>query len=84
MAAKKLIPGIIAILISAPLNILEKRIRERSKKLSEEFIKERMDYTKQFLKHANIYDYKIINEEDKLNNAVSKVQKIIKTVVDKP
>lgn len=82
--AKKLIPGITAILINAPLNILEKRIRERSKNLSEKFIKERMDYTKQFLKHKNIYDYEVVNEEGKLNSAVRKVQKIIKTAVDKP
>ncbi|MBU4257146.1 guanylate kinase [Patescibacteria group bacterium] len=78
ITAKKLIPGITAILIYAPLKNLEKRIRQRGKNVSEKFIKERMDYTKQFLKHKNIYDYKVINKEGELNKAVNDVAKIIK------
>lgn len=84
IAAKKLLPGIIAVLITAPLDILEKRIRSRSKNAPEKFIKERMDYTKQFLKYKKIYDYEVANEEYKLNQAVTEVLKIIKMAVDKP
>lgn len=78
VTAKKLMPGITAILIYAPLKILEKRIRRRGKNITDAFIKERMDYTKQFLEHKNIYDYKIMNKEGELNKAVNNVAKIIK------
>lgn len=78
VTAKKLMPGITAILIYAPLKILEKRIRRREKNITDAFIKERMDYTKQFLEHKNIYDYKITNKEGELNKAVNNVAKIIK------
>ncbi len=78
ITAKKLMPAVTAILIYAPLKILEKRISQREKNITDAFIKERMDYTKQFLKHKNIYDYKIINKEGELNKAVNDVVKIIK------
>lgn len=83
ITAKKLMPGIIAIFINAPMKILEKRIRSR-KGISEEFIKERMKYTKEWLKYKNIYDYGIINREGKLDQAISDVAKIIKKEIDKP
>lgn len=78
MTAKTLMPGIIAILINAPLDILEKRIRGRNPEYSDEFIKERLDYTKEWLKHKNIYDYEVINEQGKLDQTVLKVAEIIK------
>jgi len=74
--AKKLIPNIKAILINAPIKILEKRIRNRSS-VKEEFIKERISYTKEWLKHKNIYDFEIINEEGKLKKSISKAIEII-------
>jgi guanylate kinase len=77
MTAKNLMPGIIAIFINAPLEILEKRIRRRDN-VTEEFIKERLDYTKRWLKHLDIYDYLVDNEEGKLNQTIAKVAKIIK------
>ena len=79
ITAKKIMPGIIAIFINAPIKILEKRIRSR-KGVSEKFIKERTKYTKKWLKYKNIYDYEVINHEGKLNQAVSNVIKIIKKV----
>lgn len=77
VTAKKLIPGIIAIFINAPLKILEKRIRRRDN-VSEEFIKNRLEYTKEWLRHLDIYDYVVENEEGKLNQTISRVSKIIK------
>jgi guanylate kinase len=75
---KELHPEIIAIFVNAEsLEILEKRIRLRDG-ASEEYIKERMEYTKEWLKHTDIYDYTVINEEGKLEEAIKKVADIIK------
>lgn len=75
--AKRLFPDIIAILITAPLNILEERIRRRDHP-SEEFLRERMAYSEEWLKHTNIYDYVVENEEGKLDEAIQKVRTIIR------
>jgi len=78
MTVKKIFPEIVAILVNAPnLEVLESRIRRRGN-VSDEFIKERMDYTREWLKHTDIYDYTVINEEGKLEKAINKVAKIIK------
>ena len=82
ITAKKMMPKIKAILITSPLNILEKRIRLRDKNKGEKYIKERIDYTKEFLKHKNIYDYKIINKEGKLNETINKTADIIKSLTN--
>lgn len=74
--AKKLFPEIIAIMISAPLDILEERIRKRDHP-PESFIRERMDYSKEWLKHTNLYDYVIENEQGKLDSAIKAVRDII-------
>ena len=76
VTAKKLFPEIPAIFINAPLDILENRIRRRDN-VSDEFIKERMEYTKEWLKHKDIYDYEVVNEEGKLNEAIQAVKGII-------
>lgn len=76
--AKKMFSKIIAILINAPLDQLEKRIRRRDN-ASEEYVRERMGYTKEWLKHKGIYDYEVLNEDGKLNEAVNAVAKIIKS-----
>lgn len=75
--AKRLFPEIKAILISAPMGILEERIRRRDNP-SEEFIRERMAYTEEWLKHTDIYDYTVENEQGKLNEAIAKVAEIIR------
>ncbi len=75
--AKKLYPGIIAIMISAPLDVLEERIRRRDNP-SEAFMRERMAYTEEWLKHTDIYDYTVENEQGKLDEAIEKVASIIK------
>lgn len=75
-AAKKLMPGIKAIFITAPLDILEKRIRRRSG-VTDEYVAKRMAYTREWLKHVGIYDYTVVNEEGKLVETIEKVGRII-------
>jgi guanylate kinase len=77
ITAKKLLPGITAILINAPLKTLEQRIRRRDR-VTEKFVAERIRYTEEWLKHKDIYDYEVTNEEGKLEEAIQKVVKIIK------
>lgn len=77
ISIKKKFPEIKAILLTAPLDILEKRIRKRDD-VSEDFIKNRMEYTKEWMKHTDIYDYVIENEEGKLDETIKKVAGIIK------
>ncbi|MGK2848561.1 MAG: guanylate kinase [Minisyncoccota bacterium] len=77
MTAKGLFPDIIAIFIIAPLPIMEQRLRTRDH-LTEEYIAERMAYTKEWLNHTDIYDYTVENEQGKLNEAIEKVSAIIK------
>jgi guanylate kinase len=81
ITAKKLIPDITTIFINAPLDQLEERIRRRDQ-VSEEFIKERIAYTKEWLKHKDIYDYEIINENGKLAESIIKVAQIIQNKKD--
>lgn len=76
ITAKKLFPGIVAILLTAPLPVLESRIRKRDS-ATEAFIRERMEYTKEWLKHTDIYDYAIENEEGKLDQTIEKVAFLI-------
>jgi guanylate kinase len=76
-AAKKLFPGIIAILITAPLAIMSQRIRTRDN-VTENYIAERMAYTEEWLKHTDIYDYTVTNEQGKLDQAVQEALAIIK------
>lgn len=78
ITAKKLFPGIIAIFISAPLEILESRIRRRDNP-GEDYIRERMAYTEEWLKHTDIYDHTIENEEGGLDEAIQKALAIIRT-----
>jgi guanylate kinase len=75
--AKKMFPGIVAILITAPLAIMEQRIRMRDH-LTEAYIAERMTYTREWLKHTYIYDYIVENAQNKLEEAIREVSTIIK------
>lgn len=72
---KKKLPNIIAILINAPLNNIERRLRGRGG--SEEYIKERMKYTKEWLNNKDIYNYEVMNYDGKLDKAIEKVLAII-------
>lgn len=77
ITAKEKMPGIIAIFITAPLNVLEARIKRRDKP-SESALRDRMAYTKEWLKHRDIYDYEVVNDDGKLAEAVGEVVDIIK------
>lgn len=76
ITAKKLFPGIIAILISAPLEVLEARIRRRDNP-DEAHLKERMEYSREWLTHTDIYDYRIENQEGKLEETIAEAKRII-------
>lgn len=79
MTAKKLFPEIIAILVTVPsIDVLEARIRRRNPNVTKEYLKERMEYTKEWLRHTDIYDYTIVNEEGKLNRAIQETERIIR------
>jgi guanylate kinase len=78
MTAKKLFPEILSIFIMADsLDILAERIRSRGN-VSEEFIQERMEYTKEWLKHTDMYDYTVINHQGKLDEAIREIAGILK------
>lgn len=76
LTLKKILPEIPAILINAPLDVIEKRIRNRGG-VSEKFIQERIKYAQGWTKNKNAFDYVVENEERKLKEAVLKVVEII-------
>lgn len=77
MSAKKLFPEIRSIFIMADsLEVLAQRIRMRSH-VSEDYIRERMEYTQQWLQHEDIYDYKVINRQGHLDEAIKEVADIL-------
>ncbi|MDD5490075.1 MAG: hypothetical protein PHP25_05360 [Candidatus Moranbacteria bacterium] len=79
ITAKKKFPEIKSIYIAPPsLEILKQRILKRNPDVSEEYLKERMDYTKEWMKHEDVYAYKVVNEEGKLEETIAKVAEIIK------
>jgi guanylate kinase len=79
ITAKKKFPEIKSIYIAPPsLDILKKRIIKRNPNVSAEYLKERMDYTEEWMKHEDIYDYKVVNEEGRLKETIEKVAGIIK------
>lgn len=84
ITAKKLYPDIVAIfLMTEDLETLERRIRRRDGGVSDAYVAERMEYTKEWLKHTDIYDYTIINKEGRLDEAVRQAQDIIQTTRDR-
>jgi guanylate kinase len=71
-------PEIKSIYIAPPsLDILRKRILKRDPNISPEYLEERIRYTKEWMKHEDIYDYKVTNEEGKLDETIQKVADII-------
>lgn len=79
IAAKKIFKGLKAILINAPLESLERRLRERDvDRATEEYVKERMEYTKKWLKHKDIYDFEVMNYDGRQAEAIEKTLEIIR------
>lgn len=74
-------PEIIVIMISAPLEIIEQRIRNREA-LPEEEIQARLNHIQEWLPKS-IYDYRIENEEGKLDEAIAQVKAIIESHLEK-
>ncbi|MDP3899979.1 MAG: hypothetical protein Q8Q23_02760 [bacterium] len=77
ITAKKLMPEIVAIFINAPLKDLANRIRRRDN-VTDDYVAQRISYTKEWLKHKSIYDYTIDNMEGKLAQAIEKTASIIR------
>lgn len=84
ITAKKLFPQIKAIFISAPIEHLKRRIKKRDN-LPSAYLEERMAYTKEWLKHKDIYDYEIENSDGNLEKAIEDCKKLLKSLysVDK-
>ena len=72
---KKRFPELMVLYISASLEILEQRIRRRDNP-SEEYIQTRLKHIKEWTPKS-IYDYKIENEQGKLEETIEKTRAII-------
>lgn len=77
ITVKEKFPQIKAILINTPdLETLERRIKSRDA-VSEAYLKERLAYTEEWLRHTDIYDFTVINADGKLAEAVAQIKEII-------
>ncbi len=76
ITAKKIFSDMISIFINAPLDVLVQRIKKRDG-VGDKYIAERMEYTKEWLKHRNIYNFEVVNEQNKLDEAIAKTKQII-------
>lgn len=74
---KQRFPHAVVIMIHAPLDIIEKRIRNREA-LPEAEIQARLSHIREWLPKS-IYDYQVENEEGKLDEAVARVKAIIES-----
>jgi len=74
--AKKIYPDILSIFITANIDDMIERLKKRGD--DEETIKKRTKYTKEFLSHANDYDYTVMNEQEKLDKTIDQVIDILK------
>lgn len=77
MTVQKKYPEIKSIFITAPLEVLKDRIQRRGN-VSEDHIQERMEYTREWLNHTDIYDYEVENKEGLLAETISEVMDILK------
>lgn len=78
ISVKQKFPEIKSIYIAPPsLEILKKRIMRRDN-VNDQYVNERMEYTKEWMKYEHIYDFKVVNEEGRLDEAIEKVANIIK------
>ncbi|MFC1644834.1 guanylate kinase [Patescibacteria group bacterium] len=76
---KKLIPDSIAILISAPNEVIEKRLRNRDTCVTDEFIQGRLEHAKGWAENKKYFDYEIENLDGKLNETIEKALNIIES-----
>lgn len=74
---KKKMPEVLSVFIYPPsLAVLEKRLVRRGQD-SPEVIKKRMPFTKKWLRRRRGYDYIIVNRENKLEETVDRVFRIL-------
>jgi len=78
--AKKILPEAKSIFIYIPKELIESRLEKRGE--SEETIKRRLEYSKGWYDNEDAFDYKVINEEGKLEEAIKQVAEIIKNNLD--
>lgn len=74
---KRLFPETTAILITAPLEVLEARLRRRDPNRSEASLRERMEYSREYLNHSDLYDFVVENKDGKLDETIQEVFRII-------
>lgn len=72
---KNRFPELTVIFINAPLSIIEARIRKRDHP-TEEYLQTRLSHIREWLPKC-IYDYKIENEEGKLEQTIEQAYQII-------
>ncbi|MBN1779404.1 MAG: guanylate kinase [Candidatus Buchananbacteria bacterium] len=76
---KKHFPNAIAIFISpSSYHVLEERLIKRGRESLTE-INKRKQFTKEWLKHKDVYDHVVINYQGKFEETVKKATKIIKS-----
>ena len=79
IAARALFPEIRSILLLAEsLEVLEQRIRSRDSVVSDAFIRDRMHYTQEWLKHTDAYDHVVINKQGCLHETILEVIDILR------
>jgi len=77
LEAKKNISDILTILIEPPdIEQLLERARGRGDD-NEQELQERLAYSKEFLKHRNLYDYSVINKKGELEQTIKEVKNIL-------
>ena len=81
---KKIFPQAVGIFITVPsYQVLVNRLVKRGLD-SNQVIKEREKFTKDWLKHKNIYDYIVVNKDGALKQTIKRIKEIIKKEMLKP
>ena len=76
--AKALFPGIPAILVAVhDLETLRRRMIKRDNP-TPEFLADRMAYTEEWMKHTDIYDHIIWNDDGKLHESIADAERYIR------
>lgn len=78
--SKKILPESKSIFIYIPIEIIRKRLEARGE--TEEVIQSRLEYSRGWYDNEDAFDFKVINEEGKLEETVQRVAEIIKNNLD--
>jgi guanylate kinase len=74
LAVRDLVPGSVTIFVNAPLEELERRLRERATESAGE-ISERLALAREHQKHAGEFDYLVVNDD--VERAVARLEEIV-------